>query len=122
EEPIRRRAAPRRISPLGAEPRGSKPAFAGLDGRRGTASGGAAACKASRPAQRRSVGALFISERTHPGIVVGPARSHLDPQLQEHLATPEPLQLGAGLGADALELLALVADHHALVAVALDHD
>src|SRR5690606_9360133 len=92
----------------------------GWTGRRGIDSGDAAACKA-RPAQRRSVGAAsLITERAYTGLVVRPARAYLDPQLQKHLGVPQLFQLLARLGTDALELLALLADHHALVALALD--
>src|SRR5512134_3620126 len=54
--------------------------------------------------------------------VVGPARAHLHPQRKHHLRVEKLLQLVARLGADALQALAAVADHDALVRFALDHD
>src|SRR5690606_21842222 len=91
---IQRRAAPSWINPLGGQ----------------------------RPAQRRSVGASLIPEGANAGIVVGPARADLHPQFKEDLAAPEFFELHPRLGTDALEFFALVADHHALVAFALDDD
>ena len=42
--------------------------------------------------------------------------------IRDSLALHQRLELLAGLGTDALEPLAAVADHHALVGVALDDD
>src|SRR5690606_15248268 len=65
---------------------------------------------------------LFVAEALEGALVVGPAALHLDPDLEIHRAVEELLELHARLGRDALELLAALADDHALVAVAVDDD
>src|SRR6478609_164099 len=65
---------------------------------------------------------LLVAKAAHPRLVVGPAGSHLHPQFDEDLCADQLLELLAGFGADAFEPLALLADHHGLVAVALHDD
>src|ERR1035437_2978970 len=65
---------------------------------------------------------LLVAKAAHPRLIIGPAGAHLDPQLDKHFGVQRFFQLDASFGADALDALALVANHHRLVAVALDHD
>src|SRR6476661_6932434 len=65
---------------------------------------------------------LLVAKAAHPRLVVSPPGTHLDPQLDEDLGAEQLLEFLPRLGADALEPLALVADHDGLVAVALHDD
>src|SRR5204863_2369532 len=65
---------------------------------------------------------LVIAVRAEVRFVVGPAASHLDPELEEDARVEQALELLARLGADPLQSLAAGADDHSLVGVPLDDD
>src|SRR5437870_2628263 len=77
---------------------------------------------ATTDARGAGPGKLAIAELAQRGLVVRPAALHLHVRLQEHLRAEERLHGVAGLGADALQGGALLADDDRLVAGAVDVD
>src|SRR5665811_1356076 len=64
----------------------------------------------------------LIAEGLDARLVVSPARADLDPDLQEHFAAGQRFEFVPRFSADTLELFALLANDHALVTFALNHD
>src|SRR5690606_36150876 len=73
-------------------------------------------CLALTPRAPRSL----VAEALERALVVGPAAFDLDPDLEIDARVEELLELDAGFAGNALELLAVLADDHGLVAGAID--